>query len=99
MAWRRGYVRSALKWAWLRLLHPVKPPSKISRSATDDEDLDDLDEPIMEGSDDEFSDLDVEDIDDDNEMDNVTTGSDTLTGSLSHTILDAQGLLVQFLKV
>ena len=62
------------------------------------QDLDDLDEPIMEGSDDEFSDLDVEDIDNDNEMDNVTTGSDTLTGSpsLSHTILDAQGLLVQF---
>ena len=71
----------------------------LDRVAHDDEDLDDFDEPIMEGSDDEFSDLDGEDIDDDNEMDNVTTGSDTLTGSLSHTILDAQGLLVQFLKV
>ena len=71
----------------------------LDRVAHDDEDLDDFDEPIMEGSDDEFSDLNGEDIDDDNEMDNVTTGSDTLTGSLSHTILDAQGLLVQFLKV
>ena len=31
---------------------------------SDDEDVDDVDEPIMEGSDDEFSDFDVSDIDD-----------------------------------
>ena len=31
----------------------------------DDEDLDDLDEPMMEGSDDEFSDLEMCDSDDD----------------------------------
>ena len=31
----------------------------LDKVAHDDEDLDDFDEPIMEGSDDEFSDLDV----------------------------------------
>ena len=34
---------------------------------SDDEDMDDVDEPIMEGSDDEFSDFDVSDIDDSEE--------------------------------
>jgi hypothetical protein len=45
---------------------------------SDDEDLYDPDEPMMEGSDDDFSDLEVdEDEDDDSAMD--TTGAQGLT--------------------
>lgn len=71
----------------------------LDKVVSDDENMDDPDEPMMEGSDDEFSDLDVDDDiydEDDIEMDTVTTGSDTLTGSASQTIHNTQGLLFQF---
>ena len=58
---------------------------------SDDEDYDDLDEPIMEGSDDEFSDLDVLDSDDDEPMNIDINPSHSST---AHRTTDPQGLLV-----
>ena len=58
----------------------------------DDEDLDDLDEPMMEGSDDEFSDLEVDEDEDDIDSTMDVIGAQGLTTqkysySLIHNIL------------
>ena len=39
---------------------------------SDDKDLDDPDEPMMEGSDDEFSDLEVDEDEDEDDIDSAT---------------------------
>ena len=59
---------------------------------SDDEDLDDLDEPMMEGSDDEFSDLEVDEDEDDIDSTMDVIGAQGLTTqkysySLIHNIL------------
>lgn len=71
----------------------------LDQVASDDDDMDDPEEPMMEGSDDEFSDLEIDEDDIyEDDRDNVldTTGSDSITGSATQ---DARGLptLVYFL--
>ena len=46
---------------------------------SDDEDLDDPDEPMMDGSDDDFSDLEVDEDEDDIDSAMDTTGTQGLT--------------------